>query len=103
MKYEAYVRISNMLIYELKRQEDLQQDADNQVGMRKAALVEWYLEQIEAEIDTEQELERRRAEVKAVIDRLVKTDCVLIELKAMATSSMGDQDPVLVVHPNYQG
>ena len=92
MKFEAYVRISNLLVYKLRRQ-----DTTDEIGMKKTQLIEWYLEQIEGEIESEAELHRREREVKAVIERLIHKDCILIELK-----EAGQTDPVLVVHPNYQ-
>lgn len=92
MKYEDYVRMSNMLVYHLRKR-----DSDNDVGMKKSELMNWYLEQIEEEVDSEEELMRKRKQVKAVLERLVHKDCVLIELRESRVN-----DPILVVHPNYQ-
>jgi DNA replication licensing factor MCM6 len=92
IKYEDYVRMSNMLVYQLRKG-----DSDEDIGMKKSELMNWYLEQIEQEVDSEEELMRRRRQVKAVIERLVHKDCVLIELREADA-----QDPILVVHPNYQ-
>lgn len=119
IRYEDYVRIGNMLVYQLRRLEavaelevpaDVSQTNDVAVGeanfpavesagMRKEALVEWYLEQIEGELETEDDYHQRRAEVDAVIERLIHKDGVLIELSDGTSTS--PTTPVIVVHPNY--
>ena len=96
IKYEDYVRIANMLIYQLRHGESLS-DEDS-IGMKKSALVDWYLLQMENEMQSESDFDNFKKCVKAVIDRLVHKDCVLIELKV----SDSPLDPLLVVHPNYQ-
>ena len=110
MKYEEYMRITNMLVYQLRRIEDStivpQQDgAEDQTGgegslggMRKSQLVEWYLEQIESELHSETDYYSKRAMISSLIDRLVSKDSILIAIKA---SGGEDGDPILVVHPNY--
>ena len=53
-----------------------------------------YLEYIENELETEDDFNFQRMLCKRVIRRLVNEDRVLIEL-------VQDEDPTLVVHPNY--
>lgn len=138
MRYEDYVRISNMLIYQLRRVEvldelnepsqegnqaqlgisdnhQMEQDSPNNstaspstlmpTSLTKSALIEWYMEQIEGELTTEEQFHERRREVAAVIDRLVHKDGVLIELGTRpqdpASTETSNFDPILVVHPNY--
>lgn len=122
MRYDEYVRISNMLVYQLRRIEalaDIEDDTEEGGGMdltsgeakvatslakslTKSALIGWYLEQIEAELTSEEQFHHRRQEVSAVIDRLVHKDGVLIELGApSAGSATSSHDPTIVVHPNY--
>ena len=114
MKYEEYMRITNMLVYQLRRIEDsaipLQQEGgDDQTGegeayslggMRKSQLIEWYLEQIEADLRSENDYHSKKAMITSLINRLVAKDSILIAIK---TSSPGSEegDPILVVHPNY--
>lgn len=45
--------------------------ADDLQGIRRSGLVEWYLEQIQESIDTEQELIERKTIIDKVIDRLI--------------------------------
>lgn len=110
LRYEEYVRISQMLIYQLRRVEAAQaayEQSANEEGlsdemagsptnMSRTDLIDWYLEQIEEDLDCEATYHAKRLEVSAVIDRLVQKDGVLIELKASS-----EETPFLVVHPNY--
>ena len=68
--------------------------------MKKSALVDWYLEQIETEIDSEATLNSKKRQVVTVIERLIKKDGVLIEL-GDAKSKENDLETVVIVHPNY--
>ena len=60
-------------------------------------MIDWYLEQIESEIDSEATLNNKKRQVAAVLERLVKKDGVLIEMNEKPT----DEDSILIVHPNY--
>jgi DNA replication licensing factor MCM6 len=109
IRYEEYVRISNMLVYQLRRHEsdaeshmmDSSEDSNNELnlGMRKSDLVNWFLEQIEAEIDSEATLNSKKLLCSAVIERLIKKDGVLIEISPDALKD--HINSVVIVHPNY--
>ena len=104
------------------------------MGTRRTELVNWYLNEVESEIESEQELMERKTLVEKVIYRLVHhvssylwsrdqtrdplmcnifawllfQDHVLIQLDHTAGLKQKgeegltrDDDPVLVVHPNY--
>jgi DNA replication licensing factor MCM6 len=117
LKYDEYLRITNILVYQLRRVEDNSapstEDGDDTsdavLGMRRSELIDWFLEQIEAEIQTESELEVKRGQIGAVVDRLRNVDHVLLSIKpgSMMQVDGGDgaavveEDPYLVVHPNY--
>jgi DNA replication licensing factor MCM6 len=113
MKYEEYMRITNMLVYQLRRMEDTidpsQQDGGQAAGdeegsslggMRKSQLVEWYLEQIEAELHSEADYYSKRSMITSMIDRLITKDSIMIAIRA-SSDGIDDGDPILVVHPNY--
>ena len=55
-----------MLVIHLRRNEEV-----DRTGMRRSALVEWYLEQIEEDIANEQALEAQRDLVTRVINNLL--------------------------------
>jgi DNA replication licensing factor MCM6 len=105
LRYEDYVRVSNLLVYQLRRIEAIvdtqeEESTDEPSGMTKSSLLEWYMSQIENELQTEEDFHQRRREVSAVVERLVHKDGVLIELGVRREDS-AEFDPILVVHPNY--
>ena len=63
-------------------------------------IVEWYLEQCEAEIgDSLEELQRMRKLTNLVIRRLVQVDHVLVYMGE--TEGIPDTERKIAVHPNY--
>jgi len=113
IRYEEYAHVCQLLVNHLRRLElaaelDTQRADDDQdlepavnedtleMGMKRAALIDWYLEQVEGEIETEADYHEKKRLVTAIIDRLVHTDNILIEI-----SSEEMKDPMIVVHPNY--
>ena len=93
---------------------------------RKSALVNWYLNEIQDEIESEQELTEKKLMVERVINRLIYQvsfhslrilqvqfetvdflfqDQVIIPLSRTGLAGKEevaeDEDPLLVVHPNY--
>lgn len=102
LSYEEYKSLSNVLIACLQKEESKCDDADSE-GMRKSQLVNWYLKEIESEIESEAELIRRKLLVEKVIERLIHHDQVIIPLSkpSAATEEQDENDPILVVHPNY--
>ncbi|ESO87684.1 hypothetical protein LOTGIDRAFT_206985 [Lottia gigantea] len=108
LTYEEYKHMANLLVVYMRRQEEEVEDEDS-LGLRKSDLIGWYLREIEGEIESENELVERKTIVEKVIDRLIQHDHVLIELKqtGLKKSKHGEEslvredDPILVVHPNY--
>lgn len=77
-------------------------------GMRRWDLVTWYLEQVAVQIDSEEELIEWKTLIEKVIDRLRSHNEILLDLRTttgLSRSTTGeskiDDDPFLVVHPNY--
>jgi DNA replication licensing factor MCM6 len=97
-----------MLILYLREEEAkcVAQGSDTE-GIKKSALVEWYLEQIQDMLETEEDLIERKLLVERLVDRLITHDQVLIPLRTGDLKHKGDQemadedDPLLMVHPNY--
>jgi DNA replication licensing factor MCM6 len=61
---------------------------------------------MEGEVDDEQELLEMKMLIDMVIDRLIRHDRVLLEVRDEEEEGGGDKmeeedDPYLVVHPNY--
>merc|ERR1712071_507889 len=99
--FESYKAISNLIVMYLRRQEAL----DETESSRKSALINWYLNEISDEIETEEELTEKKLMVERVISRLIYQDQVIIPLSKTGLSGKEevaeDEDPLLVVHPNY--
>lgn len=99
LTFEEYKALSNLLIMRLQRAED-----SDEPGMHKTQLIDWYLNEIQGEIETEAQLLKKKVLVEKVVDRLVNHDQVIIPLSTkrhFADEEMPDDDPILVVHPNY--
>ncbi|XP_033731881.1 zygotic DNA replication licensing factor mcm6-like isoform X2 [Pecten maximus] len=103
LSYDEYKQMANLMVLYMRRQEEETQDDDSN-NLRRSDLVSWYLREMEGEIDSEAELLEKKTIVEKVLDRLVHHDHVLIELKQTGLKGEGlvrEEDPFLVVHPNY--
>uniref|UniRef100_A0AAX7TIP7 DNA replication licensing factor MCM6 n=1 Tax=Astatotilapia calliptera TaxID=8154 RepID=A0AAX7TIP7_ASTCA len=98
LSFAEYKRISNLLVLHLRRAED-------EEDLKKSAVVNWYLKEIESEIDSEEELINRKGLIEKVIHRLVHYDHILIQLSQAglkgSESASTEEESVLVVNPNY--
>ncbi|XP_006802742.1 DNA replication licensing factor MCM6 [Neolamprologus brichardi] len=101
LSFAEYKRISNLLVLHLRRAEDAEEEED----LKKSAVVNWYLKEIESEIDSEEELINRKGLIEKVIHRLVHYDHILIQLSQAglkgSESVSTEEESVLVVNPNY--
>ncbi|XP_038162304.1 DNA replication licensing factor MCM6 [Cyprinodon tularosa] len=101
LSFAEYKRISNLLVLHLRRAEDAEEEEE----LKKTAVVNWYLKEIESEIDSEEELINRKGLIEKVIHRLVHYDHILIELTQAglkgSESESSEGEVVLVVNPNY--
>lgn len=121
ISFEEYQRITSMLTYQLRRVElvnDVFEENANttttttsnisieNLGWSKEKLINWYMEEIEGNLETEEDYHKNHLNVSLIIDRLVRRDNILIDL------SMKDDGPedggisvpntsIIVVHPNY--
>ncbi|XP_013185119.2 DNA replication licensing factor Mcm6 [Amyelois transitella] len=111
LSFEEYKALSDMLVVFMRKEEnEAETRGSESSGMRKSAVVSWYLEQLvtQGRIENEDELLERKTLVEKVIDRLMYHDQVIIPLSTTglkASQKSSDQeiedDPLLVVHPNY--
>ncbi|XP_041460150.1 zygotic DNA replication licensing factor mcm6-B-like [Lytechinus variegatus] len=112
MSFEEYKMTSNLLVIYMRQQEEKEEEGFE--GVRKSQVVNWYLEEMQEEIETEEELIEKKTKVEKVIDRLVHRDHVIIELAqtGLKTRRPGahveegeemvtEEDPLMVVHPNF--
>ncbi|KAL1433892.1 hypothetical protein MTO96_012117 [Rhipicephalus appendiculatus] len=113
LSYEDYKKTANLLVLHLLREESRMEAAeqegaaaDDEGGVRRMDLINWYLKEIESEIETQEELIQRKTIVEKVIERLVNRDHILIALsksglKGAEADGEEDENPILVVHPNF--
>ncbi|KAI1306502.1 DNA replication licensing factor Mcm6 [Halotydeus destructor] len=99
LSYEKYKSIANMMVVYLRRDET-KIDAGESEGITRNQLIEWYLG--EQDIQSEADLIEQKMLCDKVVDRLINVDSILISLKSpKALEADEAEDPVLVVHPNY--
>ncbi|KAG7297462.1 MCM DNA helicase complex subunit mcm6 [Plutella xylostella] len=110
LSFEEYKSLSDMLVVHMRKEENESESAGSEgAGMRKSEVVSWYLQQLvsSSQIESEDELLERKTLVEKVIDRLMYHDQVIIPLSttglksSKSTEQEVEDDPLLVVHPNY--
>jgi DNA replication licensing factor MCM6 len=100
LSYEKYKQMASLFVIQLRREETKIDEGESD-GIRRNQLVEWYLNE-QQDIETEAQLVQTKQLCDKVIDRLVNVDHVLIALKSTrAMDTDEEEDPLLVVHPNY--
>ncbi|KAL4229140.1 MCM DNA helicase complex subunit mcm6 [Mactra antiquata] len=109
LSYDEYKQMANLMVLYMRKTEEESEDTESS-GLRRSNLISWYLGEMESEIESEAELIEKKTVVEKVLDRLVHHDHVLIELaqtgltrrtKQDEESLIKEDDPYLVVHPNY--
>lgn len=100
LSFEQYRRMANMFVIQLRREEAKAVTGESE-GMKKSDLIQWYLSECQ-EIETEEQLIEAKTLCDKVIDRLIRVDSVLIPIRTTEQyQSDSDEEPLLVVHPNY--
>ncbi len=122
---DEYKRLTNMMVYQLRKMDEEQEASGTNIvmpGVKRRELINWVLEQLADEINSLDELARKKATLDKIIDRLVHVDEILIQLDKRTVSQFGmtteskdgasaeeaedDEDPegnnlYLIVHPNF--
>lgn len=98
--YEKYAKILNFVVQRIRNDEVNQGE-----GVEQEDLIIWYLEQIEAELDTQEDMSRERDLCTKVIKRMVREGMLLRITSSLedeaSTQQDGEGDKVLyVLHPN---
>jgi len=92
--YPEYQRIGQMLALHLQSQ----QEAGAEV--KEEDLTNWYMEQVEDEIQTEAQLYEQQNKVQLIISRMINKDRVIVVFRA-SEDPMKPEGRVLVKHPNF--
>lgn len=79
LSFDDYKALSNTLIVYMRNEEVSMEigDSASGSGIKRSGLINWYLEKIVDQIESEEELLEKKALVEKVIDRLMYHVCVL--------------------------
>ncbi|KAL9924563.1 minichromosome maintenance 6 isoform 1-T1 [Glossina fuscipes fuscipes] len=111
LSFEDYKNLSTMLVLQMRNEEARCETEGSDTGMKRSDVITWYLEQVADQIESEDELISRKTLIEKVLDRLIYHDQLIIPLKTTelrqpgrsprSTEEEEEDDPLLVVHPNY--
>lgn len=72
LSFEEYKNLSNMLVLHMRTEEARFESEESQSeGVKMSELINWYLEQVAEQIESEEELVERKTLVEKVVDRLI--------------------------------
>lgn len=98
--YDKYMKILNLVVRRIREDE-----AAAGEGVEQEDLIVWYLEQIESELNSEEDLQRERGLASKVLKRMVK-DNILMPIRGEglvdvneASEAQADKT-IYVLHPN---
>ncbi|KAL1583410.1 hypothetical protein WHR41_07563 [Cladosporium halotolerans] len=99
IKYDDYIKIHNMLLHRVNDDQSAAED-----GVEEEDLLVWYLEQKEAELQSQEDMETQKSLARKVLKKMVKTN-ILLQIRGEGLADeAGDglqEDRVMyVVHPN---
>ncbi|KAF7286168.1 hypothetical protein GWI33_007130 [Rhynchophorus ferrugineus] len=103
LSFEQYKNLSNMIVVFMRKQESRLEE-EGKEGIHRSDVVEWYLNHIADEIESEDELIEKKDMLEKILDRLIYHDQIIIPLTKVGLkgdSQEEEEDPLLVVHPNY--
>jgi len=103
LSFEEYRSMARTIAGHLRAEE--YRAGDDDAGLRRSDIVNWYLTTILKDIETEEELAEKKIIVDKVLDRLITHDNVILALKEWGVAEedyvpSDEDDPFLVVHPN---
>lgn len=103
LSFEEYKNLSNMIVLYMRRQE-ARLEEEGKEGVHRSDVIEWYLNHIADQIESEEELVEKKDMLEKVLDRLIYHDQIIITLTKVGlkgSTQEEEEDPLLVVHPNY--
>nr|POF14986.1 dna replication licensing factor mcm6 [Quercus suber] len=98
--FDDYMRMHNMLLQRVNEDQSTAED-----GVEEEDLLTWYLEQIEGQLQTQEDLETERSLARKVLKKMVKTNVLLRIRGEGLADEQGegleqDDRVVYIVHPN---
>lgn len=107
VSYEEYKTMATNIIHYLKNKEEEAERKGVEGATKKTDVINFYLSEIDKDLESIEELAQRKQILDKVIDRMAYQDAVLIPvtktgLKRTANEeTVPNEDPILIVHPNY--
>uniref|UniRef100_A0A914YNP8 Mcm6 C-terminal winged-helix domain-containing protein n=1 Tax=Panagrolaimus superbus TaxID=310955 RepID=A0A914YNP8_9BILA len=95
INYDSYIKMRELFVLHIRRDESRETD-ENWKGVKRNDLVEWYLNVIEDELESVDDLEKQKKVALLVIKRLTDTENVLIEMDRAE-----DDEPYLIDNPDF--
>lgn len=78
ISFDEYRAISNILLMYMRREENrIENEALESTGLKRSKIVDWYLNDIIDDIDSEDDLLEKKTLVEKIIDRLVKVNLIV--------------------------
>lgn len=72
LSFDEYRNLSNMLVLHMRSEEArFEREESETEGVKKSDLINWYLEQVGEQIESEEELVERKTLIEKVVDRLI--------------------------------
>jgi DNA replication licensing factor MCM6 len=96
INYDSYIKMRELFVLHIRRDESREID-ENWKGVKRNDLVEWYLNVIEDELESVEDLEKQKKVALLVIKRLTDTENVLIEMG----QAEDDNEPYLIDNPDF--
>jgi len=104
----TYKGMAEVFILKLRKESE---NADRDTpALRRSEIVDWYLHQCVGEIATESELIKRKQLCEKVLDRLVKTDHILMEIREDGQiidptdeilKADAEEDRLIIINPHF--
>merc|ERR1719242_1285565 len=91
LSQQKYFQMANVIVHYLRQKEELNED------VHRNDIVNWYIEHVMEEVESQDELVEQKQIVEKVLVPLNKTGLQ----SDSAGDSAAEANPVLIVHPNY--
>ena len=95
INYESYVKMRELFVLHIREDENRETD-EVWPGVKRNDLVDWYLNLVEDELESVEDLEKQKKVALLVIKRLTDTENVLIEMDRDENG-----EPYLIDNPDF--
>uniref|UniRef100_A0A915P2R2 MCM domain-containing protein n=2 Tax=Meloidogyne TaxID=189290 RepID=A0A915P2R2_9BILA len=99
-------RITEMLVVHMRREEALHGEEEDWKGVKQSQLVEWYLEMMEPNIQTEEDYKLHKTKIERIIPKLIRNKVIIRMDEGGDEEEEGgggnnDENAILLVHPSH--